>query len=210
MWSISEPADRPIRESEERISLRGCIVAPGFINLHHHFFQSFTRAVLGSENSSVLTWLLALYPVWVHLDPTAMVAATRVAAARRMHDDADHSYLVPYNDAEVLEQELAAARDMGLRLHLVVGAAPTLEGDLERQLTGTIGRNVHRLIADEQDILNQMDRFAREHHDTRSGAMTRIAFGPTGVTHETSLYGARGRTRRSTWVRSSYPSASSP
>jgi cytosine/adenosine deaminase-related metal-dependent hydrolase len=188
-------ADRPIPESEERISLRGCIVTPGFINLHHHFFQSLTRAVLGSEKSSVLTWLLALYPVWVHLDPAAMVAATRVAAAELLlggcTTSADHSYLVPDNDEEILEQELAAARDMGLRLHLVVGAAPTLEGNLERQLTGTIGRNVHRLVAGEQDILNQMDRFAREHHDTRSGAMTRIAFGPTGVTYEKPHFMAR-------------------
>ena len=181
-------ADRPIPESEERISLRGCIVTPGFINLHHHFFQSLTRAVLGSEKCSVLSWLLALYPVWVHLDPAAMVAATRVAAAELLlggcTTSADHSYLVPDNNEEILKRELAAVSEMGLRLHLVVGAAPTLEGDLERQLRGTIGQALHRLVASEQDILNQMDRVAREHHDTRSGAMTRIACGPTGVTYE--------------------------
>jgi cytosine/adenosine deaminase-related metal-dependent hydrolase len=35
--------------------LRGCIVTPGFINLHHHFFQSLTRTVAGFEKSSVVS-----------------------------------------------------------------------------------------------------------------------------------------------------------
>src|SRR5262245_42988695 len=181
-------ADRPLPESEERIGLRGCIVTPGFINLHHHFFQSLTRAVLGSENSPVLPWLLTLYPVWVQLRAVDLVAATRVAAAELLlggcTTSVDHSYLVPDNDDEVLHGELATTRDMGLRMHLVVGAAPTLEGDLEQRLAASIGPAVHRLVYAEQDILDQMDRFALNHHDTRSGAMTRIAFGPTGVTYE--------------------------
>jgi 8-oxoguanine deaminase len=180
--------DRRPRETENRISLRGCVVTPGFINLHHHFFQSITRAVLGSEKSSVLSWLLMLYPVWVQLRAVDMAAATRVAAAELLLSgcttSVDHSYLVPNNDDEILETELATARDMGLRMHLVVGAAPTLEGDLEKQLGALIGPSVHRLVSGEPDILNQMDRFARGHHDTTFGAMTRISFGPTGVTYE--------------------------
>jgi 8-oxoguanine deaminase len=147
------------------------------------------------EKSSVLSWLLALYPIWVHLDPPAMVAATRVAAAELLlggcTTSADHSYLVPNNNEEILERELEAAREMGLRLHLIVGAAPTLEGDLERQLTGMIGQAVHRLVVREQDIISQMDRFARKYHDTRSGAMTCVALGPTGVTYEKPHFMAR-------------------
>jgi 8-oxoguanine deaminase len=180
--------DRPSPEAENRISLRGCVVTPGFINLHHHFFQSLTRAVLGSEKSSVLGWLLALYPIWVQLRSVDMAAATRVAAAELLLSgcttSVDHSYLVPNNDAGILETELETVRDMGLRMHLVVGAAPTLEGDLEEQLRALIGPCVERLVSSESDILDQMDYFARGHHDSSPGAMTRIAFGPTGVTYE--------------------------
>jgi cytosine/adenosine deaminase-related metal-dependent hydrolase len=177
-----------VPESEERISLRGCIVTPGFINLHHHFFQSLTRALAGSEKSSVLGWLLSLYPLWVLLKRGDMAAATRVAASELLLSgcttSVDHSYLVPDNDDEILKTELATARDMGLRMHLVVGAAPALEADLEQRLAESIGPAVRRMVAREQDILDLMDRFAREHHDTRSGAMTRIVLGPTGVTYE--------------------------
>jgi cytosine/adenosine deaminase-related metal-dependent hydrolase len=180
--------DRPLPDAEDLISLRGCIVTPGFINLHHHFFQSLTRAVAGSQKSSVLSWLRNLYPLWVGLKSTDMAAATRVAASELLLSgcttSADHSYLVPNNDDEILEAELAAARDMGLRLHLVVGAAPTLEGDLEKQLSASIGPVIGSLVSSEEDILDQMDRFGRDHHDMRPGAMTRIVFGPTGVTYE--------------------------
>jgi 8-oxoguanine deaminase len=180
--------DRQPPDAENRISLSGCVVTPGFINLHHHFFQSLTRAVLGSEKSSVLGWLLALYPVWVQLRPADMAAATRVAAAELLLSgcttSVDHSYLVPNNDDAILETELETVRDMGLRMHLVVGAAPTLEGDLEQQLGALIGSAVHRLVSSESDILGQMGRFARGHHNSASGAMTRIVFGPTGVTYE--------------------------
>jgi 8-oxoguanine deaminase len=40
------------------------------------------------------------------------------------------------------------------------------------------------LVSSEPGILSQMERFARKHHSMASGAMTRIAFGPTGATYE--------------------------
>lgn len=173
---------------EDSISLRGCIVTPGFINLHHHFFQSLTRAVIGAQKSSVLTWLLTLYPIWAQLKVADMIAATRVATAELLLSgcttSVDHSYLVPDNDDEILEAEIAAALDMGLRMHLVVGAAPTLESDLEQRLAASLGAAVNKLVYAEQGILDQMERLARRYHDPSAGAMARIAFGPTGVTYE--------------------------
>ena len=178
--------DAPCMEVDERICLDGCVVMPGFINLHHHFFQSLTRAVVGAQKSSVLQWLLTLYPVWAQLTAKDMAAATRVAAAElllsRCTTSVDHSYLVPHGDDDILDAELDTAREIGLRIHLVVGAAPTLEGDLERALAAE--GVVARLVYSETAILDQMKRFARRHHHRGEGAMTSIAFGPTGVTYE--------------------------
>jgi imidazolonepropionase-like amidohydrolase len=74
--------DRPPPRSTNRVSLRNCLVTPGFINLHHHFYQSITRAVLGAEKSSVLGWLTTLYPVWAHLTDSDIAAATRQGSSR--------------------------------------------------------------------------------------------------------------------------------
>ena len=35
----------PVMQADQVIDASGCVVLPGFINLHHHFFQSITRAV---------------------------------------------------------------------------------------------------------------------------------------------------------------------
>ena len=172
-------------DADEVIDLAGCLVMPGFVNLHHHFFQSLTRALPGAQKSTVLGWLETLYPLWARMTPADSAIATRLACAELLLSGcttcADHAYLVPGGDDEFLDAELDAARDMGLRLHLAVGGAPTLEGDLESRI-GESART--RLVQSECDVLSQMQRFASRRHDAQPGSMTRIVLGPVGVSYE--------------------------
>ena len=116
---VSSTSELPIGlfPRRERISLRGCIVAPGSsICIITSFNRSHERC-FARRNLPCCPWLLALYPVWVHLNPAAMEAATRLAAAELLLSgcttSVDHSYLVPDNNHEFLEKELAAARAVG-------------------------------------------------------------------------------------------------
>lgn len=180
------------RVEADRLDLAGHVVVPGFINLHHHFFQSLTRAVAGAMKSSVLDWLLTMYPVWERLTPGDLAAATRLAAAELLLSgcttSVDHSYLVPAGEREYLDAEIAAARAMGMRLHLVVGFAPTLEGDLATRLRPLMGDRVDRLVFDEATVLDQMEEAARRHQDASEGAWCRVALGPTGATYESAPF----------------------
>ncbi len=44
------------------------IVLPGFINTHHHFFQSFTRNVKQAQNLELFDWLKFNYKIWRNFD----------------------------------------------------------------------------------------------------------------------------------------------
>ena len=46
--------------------LGGAIVTPGFVNTHHHLYQTLTRA--RAQQADLFMWLKTLYPVWARID----------------------------------------------------------------------------------------------------------------------------------------------
>jgi cytosine/adenosine deaminase-related metal-dependent hydrolase len=116
-----------------------------------------------------------------------MAAATKVAAAELLLSggttSVDHSYVVPGGDIDILDAQVRACREIGLRLHLVVGSAPTLEGNLEELLRPEIGEKLARLVDPEERVYAIMRASARRFHDPSLYSLTRVVLGPTGVTY---------------------------
>ena len=69
------------READRVVDARGCIVIPGLVNTHHHFSQTLTRAVPGTQDAGLFDWLVTLYPIWARLRPEALRSATAIACA---------------------------------------------------------------------------------------------------------------------------------
>mgnify|MGYP000669253118 CR=1 FL=1 len=89
------------------------VVLPGLINTHHHFYQTLTRSLRTALNKELFDWLGALYPVWAHLDPEMLAAATELALAELLRtirrDQRDWTILIARNRDLVEERALAAA-----------------------------------------------------------------------------------------------------
>src|SRR5579864_7792964 len=62
----------------ETINLEGSIVLPGFVNVHHHFFQSLTKAVPPGTRETGLEWLYLMYPIWACYDAQAIAMSSEV------------------------------------------------------------------------------------------------------------------------------------
>jgi 8-oxoguanine deaminase len=60
------------------------IVLPGFVNTHHHFFQTLTRAIPSAQNHSLFNWLKALFPIWSNLTAEGLYVATQMAKKSRI------------------------------------------------------------------------------------------------------------------------------
>jgi cytosine/adenosine deaminase-related metal-dependent hydrolase len=108
--------ERP--EADEVRDLGGAVVTPGLINTHHHLWQNLTRARAQDEN--LFGWLKALYPVWSAIDEEAEYAAARAGLAELALSGCttvfDHHYLFPPGVPGLLEAEIRAARELGLRI----------------------------------------------------------------------------------------------
>ena len=108
----SEPA------AEARVDLRGAVVTPGLVNTHHHLYQTLTRA--RAQEADLFTWLRELYPVWSRIDAEAEYAAARTGIAELALSGCttvfDHHYVFPRGRGGLIEAEVAAAREIGVRI----------------------------------------------------------------------------------------------
>src|SRR5471032_1910190 len=166
------PAAELPREADRVVDARGCIVIPGLVNTHHHFFQTLTRAVPGTQDVELFDWLMTLYPIWSRLGPDALRSATAVACAELLLSGcttaSDHTYLWP-NGCRI-DDEIAVARETGLRFHAARGSM-------------SVGRSQGGLPPDEvveteAAILADTQRVIETFHDAGRFAMTRIVVAP--------------------------------
>lgn len=167
-WIAEHPEMAPTR----RIDARGCVVTPGLVNTHHHFYQTLTRAIGTGRGLALFDWLKMLYRVWAGLTPDALHDSTQVALAELLLSGAttvaDHLYLYP-NGCR-LDDSLAAADALGLRFHATRGSMSLGES--------AGGLPPDSLVEDEAAILAESQRLIEAWHDPAPLALRRIALAP--------------------------------
>jgi cytosine/adenosine deaminase-related metal-dependent hydrolase len=98
--------------------LRGAVVTPGLVNTHHHLYQTLTRA--RAQDADLFTWLRTLYPVWARIDDEMLYAAARTGLAELALAGCstvfDHHYVFPRGVSGLIEAEIRAARELGVRI----------------------------------------------------------------------------------------------
>src|SRR6266508_2542610 len=109
-------ADPP--EADEAVDLEGALVTPGLVNTHHHLYQTLTRA--RAQEANLFEWLRALYPVWAGIDAETEYAAARTGLAELALSGCstvfDHHYVFPRGRDGLVEAEVQAARELGVRI----------------------------------------------------------------------------------------------
>jgi cytosine/adenosine deaminase-related metal-dependent hydrolase len=156
----------------EVIEAAGCVVTPGFVNTHHHLYQTLTRAVPGGQDALLFGWLKALYPIWARFGPEEIFVSAQLGLAELALTGcsltSDHLYLYP-NGAR-LDDTIAAAGEVGLRFHPTRGAMSIGES--------AGGLPPDSLVEREGAILEDMVRVVDAFHDPRPGAMVRVGLAP--------------------------------
>jgi cytosine/adenosine deaminase-related metal-dependent hydrolase len=161
----------PGEPAGEAIDLEGCLLLPGLISLHHHFFQHVTRAWPGAHRAASKEWLATLYPVWAAMDARDIAAAARNAAAELLLSGTttavDHAFLLGERGDQRLEAELEAVNGLGLRLHLVRSGLPGIT-----------------FIDEGEAWLAQCRADVDRWHDRSPGSLLRLDLGPSNVAYD--------------------------
>jgi cytosine/adenosine deaminase-related metal-dependent hydrolase len=155
-----------------RVSLGGAVVTPGLVNTHHHLYQTLTRA--RAQEADLFTWLRELYPVWARIDAEAEYAAARTGIAELALSGCttvfDHHYVFPSGREGLLEAEVQAARELGVRIVASRGSMDLGVADG--------GLPPDELVEDPDAVLADTERLARELHEPGLGARVQLAVAP--------------------------------
>lgn len=152
------------------------VVIPGLVNVHHHMFQTLTRAYPAAINKPLWPWIKALYPVWArHMTPDAFRSAARLAMTEIMLSGctcvSDHHYLFPAGLEDAMDVEAEEAKSLGMRITLTRGALDLVSGDEQAVAPPQV-------IQGTEAILLDCERLIARYHDAADGAMTQVALAP--------------------------------
>jgi cytosine/adenosine deaminase-related metal-dependent hydrolase len=162
----------PAYDGARVVDGRGCLVTPGFVNTHQHLYQWVTRGL--AADATLFGWLTTLYPVWAGIDEEAVQVAAQGALARLARTGcttaADHHYLFPRAGGDLLEAEILAAAEVGLRFHPARGSMDLSEKDG--------GLPPDSVVQDRDEILIATEAAIDRWHDPAPDSMLRIVVAP--------------------------------
>jgi len=154
------------------IDASGCVVMPGLINCHHHLYQTLTRTLGTGNGLSLFDWLKKLYPIWGQMDAESVYISAKLGLIELILSGAttvaDHLYLFP--NGSRLDDEIAAAQELGVRFHPTRGSMSLGESKG--------GLPPDHLVEDEAFILNESQRVIETFHDDQEFSMCRVGLAP--------------------------------
>ncbi len=161
-------------EETESIDGKGLVIIPGFVNVHHHFYQSLFRAIPEVQNAKLFDWLVFLYEKWKNIDEEAVYISTQTAILEMMLSGVttttDHHYLFPKTIPNLMDVQYAGARETGVRFYGTRGSM-----SLSKKNGGLPPDFV---VQSEEQILEDYERVVSKYHDSSRYSMSRVALAP--------------------------------
>jgi 8-oxoguanine deaminase len=151
------------------------VVVPGFVNTHHHFFQTLTRNLPAVQNAKLFDWLLHLYEIWKNVDEEAIYYSSLLAMGELLKTgctcSTDHLYLYPRGiTGDFMALQFQAAEKLGMRFSPSRGSMSLSKKDG--------GLPPDSVVQDEDTILADSERVINAFHDPSPRAMRKVVLGP--------------------------------
>lgn len=160
---------------DEKIDATGMVVLPGFINTHHHLFQTLTRNIPKMQDEELFPWLVNHYEVWREVNDEAIFTSAQTGLLEMMlsgvSTSSDHLYLFPSKcNNELIDIEIKAAQELGIRFQPTRGSMSLSKKDG--------GLPPDDVVQTEDEIMKDSLRLIEKYHDSKDGAMIRISLAP--------------------------------
>ena len=173
---IGEHLEKTIKP-DKIIDATGKIILPGFVNTHHHCWQSLVRNLPMVHGLSLVPWLHLMYNIFQDVSPEVVAAGATVALGDLLKTGCttsiDHHYIHPKQVREnLIDVEIKAAEKLGIRFHptrgsLSIGQAQSPDSHVPDTLVETM-----------DDIMIDSERLINTYHDTERFAMVQIGLAP--------------------------------
>lgn len=162
-------------KAQRTIDCSTCTVVPGFVNTHHHFYQTLTRNLKAVQDAKLFDWLVYLYEIWKHVDASAITASSTLAMAELLKTGCtcttDHHYLYPRGfEGDLMGLQFEAADRLGMRF------SPTRGSMSKSKKDG--GLPPDSVVQTEEEILEDSERCIKTYHDNSAFSMHKIVLAP--------------------------------
>lgn len=159
----------------EIVDCSGLVAMPGFVNCHHHLYQSLFRGIREVQEMPLFPWLEGLYEFWKHIDIDAVHYGALVGFSELLRTGCtttmDHHYVFPKTSSnKLIDEEILAAKQIGIRFHATRGSM-----SLGRKSGGLPPETV---VQTNTEILEDSERLINLYHDSSIYSMQRIALAP--------------------------------
>ncbi|MCR5761119.1 MAG: 8-oxoguanine deaminase [Sphaerochaetaceae bacterium] len=157
------------------IDASSLVVVPGFVNTHHHFYQTLTRNLPAVQDAKLFDWLVYLYEVWKYVDEEAVYWSSLLAMSELLKTGCtattDHHYLYPRSfTGDLMATQFKAADQLGMRFSPTRGSMSLSKKDG--------GLPPDSVVQSEEKILEDSERCIKTFHDSAPDAMHKIVLAP--------------------------------
>lgn len=157
------------------VDVSGKVILPGFVNTHHHLYQTLCRNIPRVQDTKLFDWLTDLYQIWRHLSPEAVYVSALVGLAELALTGcttvADHFYVYPQQQpGTLLDRTAEAAQALGMRLCLT-------RGSMSRGKSRG-GLPPDDVVQSEPEILDDCVRVIEKFHNPQPLSLCRVALAP--------------------------------
>jgi cytosine/adenosine deaminase-related metal-dependent hydrolase len=169
------------QHGERVLDATDCVVYPGWVNTHHHLFQSLLKGIPAGIDATLTPWLKAVpYAHRGGFDEATLRLAARIGMVELLLSGcttiADHHYIyyprMGFDPSTALFDE---AGKLGARFMLLRGGATQARDAME-------GAPAYLKPESLDDLLTGVEMTAASFHCRGPRAMTRVAMAPTTVT----------------------------
>ncbi len=172
---IKETGKSLRKKADRTLDASGCVVLPGFVNMHHHLYQTFNRNLPAVQNAKLFDWLVYLYEIWRHVSPEWVFTSAQLGLGELLltgcTTSTDHFYVFPRNQPkDLFDSEIAGAKEIGIRFHPCRGSMSRGKSDG--------GLPPDDVVQDEDEILKDSERVIAKFHDASKYSMCRVALAP--------------------------------
>ncbi len=162
-------------QADRIIDATDMVITPGFINTHHHLYQTLTRNIPLMQDQPLFSWLTNHYEVWRELTTEAVEVSTQIGLLELMKSgvttSSDHLYLFPSKASpKLIDIEIEAAKGLGVRFQPTRGSM-----SLGKSRGGLPPDDV---VQTEEVIQKDTERLLAKYHQDSDGAMVRISLAP--------------------------------
>lgn len=167
-----------IERGYDTIDASKCVVTPGFVNTHHHFYQTLTRNIPQVQDAKLFDWLVYLYEIWKNLDDDAIYYSSLLAMAELMKTgctlSTDHHYVYPKGmKGDPMAIQFEASDTLGMRF------SPTRGSMCLSKKDG--GLPPDSVVQTEDEILRHSEECIKKYHDYSPLSMHRIVLAPCSL-----------------------------